>query len=300
MLHHNPHPPQDDTATSEHVTTDLDKHPVRPASSPSSPSLQVAESNIFFPSEPDVCSQSSSVYDNVLSHEEFQARTLGPQQQATFSSVRSDGSFDPNLPQELRPLAAEGQTDQTPQLVQDALQSLPRLPNIQQQQQQQHQQYLQQKQELYPVFQSHNKPPQKPFKIHPLAQPPQQHSYHQLPQQHAFQASNPQHNQLFQLDPSHSAHHSPEQHRGVSSSPKHITFPPQSPYHQSRHSSPIPLLEAKQQELQQEGDILVHQDPGASQSAFPAASLDASYAIINPDNHSHASHICLLVPGEKS
>ncbi|MPC15720.1 hypothetical protein E2C01_008520 [Portunus trituberculatus] len=190
-LHASPQrrPPQDNAATTEHLTTDPDKHDAKPASSPSSPAIQVAESGIFFASEPDVCSQSSSVYDNPL----------------------------------------------------------------------------------------------------------QQHTYHQLPQQHAFQTSIPQHNQSNQLEPNQSVHHSPDQHRVASSSPQHITFAQQSPYHQSRHNSPLPLLEGQQQEPQQETDI--YQDPGPSQSPFPAVSLNDSYAVINPDGHSHNSHIFPLASG---
>lgn len=243
-----------------------------------------------------MCSLSSSVYDNVLCLEEFPGRTLDGHQKVTLSSHQRDGAAESIPPQGLRPLAAEGHADQAPQLVQDALQSLPRTPGLQQEQ------HPQQEQDLYPVFQSQHKPPQKPFKIHPFSplqqqqhspqQSSSQEAYYQL-QQHTFQTP-PQNAQPGQPEPCQPVSHSVEQHSVGASSLQHLTFP--SPRHQA-YCTPL-LIPTPQQQPQQDG-ISNHDSIGEQPAPLQAASLSTPYTVITPESLGHTAHMSLLDPGER-
>lgn len=245
-----------------------------------------------------MCSLSSSVYDNVLCLEEFHGRTLEAHKKMNTSSHQRSGAPEPNLPQGLRPVEAEGHADQAPQLVQDALQSLPRNPGLQQEQ------YPQQEQDLYSVFQSQNTPPQKPFKIHPyspLQHSPQQSSaqheaYYQLQPQHTFQAPPQQHTQAGQPEPCQPTHPPAVQH-SVGSSLQQITF--ESASHQQSFCNLPLLVGAPQQQPLQDSDKNTQDVFGAHQPPLQAASLNTSYTVITPDSLTHTSHMSLLDPGER-
>lgn len=247
-----------------------------------------------------MCSLSSSVYDNVLCLEELQGRTLEAHKKVNISSHQRDGAPEPNLSQGLRPLVAEGHADQAPQLVQDALQSLPRNPGLQQEQ------YPQQEQDLYPVFQSQNTTPPKPFKIHPYSplhqhssqQSPVQHdAYYQLQPQHTFQTlPQEQYIQAGQPEPCQPSHQPAGQH-DVESSIQQLTFPSSS-HQQSCFNLPL-LIETPQQQPLQEDDINNQDNLGERQTPLQAASLNTSYTVINPDTLSHTSHMSLLDAGER-
>lgn len=243
-----------------------------------------------------MCSLSSSVYDNVLCLEELQGRSLEAHKKVNMSSHQRDGAPDPVPPQGLRPLAAEGHADQAPQLVQDALQSLPRTPGLQQEQ------YPQQEQDLYPVFQSQNTTPPKPFKIHPYSplhqhssqQSPVQHdAYYQLQPQHTFQTLPPE--QYNQVEPCQPPHQPAGQHE-VDPSMQQLTFASSS-HQQSCFDLPL-LIETPQQQPLQEDVINNPDNLGERQPPLQAAALN-TYTVIGPDTLSHASHMSLLDAGER-